>query len=304
MRKNGTDQAREPETLTLHTLPAMRVAILFRPQLRRFSLEVAGSESFFIPSAWTDEERRTVQLIGILRDVFWLRDEFLRVSDERSALHFLRDTGDLTQDDKPLSWNTFRKWQTFTRSMMTARTQHDKSLPGSAPTPQKASVSDEITGSYWDNFFELPEDGGRDGDFTRRLLLMSMHAGFFAQPANGAYAIEFLPSGQLTDAITAKQMDSALRAFKDRLHQSLQTLNKTETQPVLVFRPECTMTAIAAVVWTERQAGLEWGRCPECRELFRLRAHKKKTYCDGPCKGTVKKRKTRKNNQDKLKTKG
>lgn len=287
-----TQIASEPVTLEHHAIDAMRIAVLFRPLLSRVHVNTEGRETFFVESAWGQRSAESGSgwsshhLAGF-RDAFWIRDEFLRVSDERSALHFLRDTGRLTEDDQQLSWTTFQRWQTFTQVMMLSLEDEDRSR---APLADQSYFAAALKlGGYEKNCFALAEPTFRDGDFTKRLFIMTGHAGHFVRPGRSSYQVEFVRKERGSHGFTAEGLHHEIESFKSSQSEAMENIS-TPADPVLVIRPNCTIDAIAAAVWTERQSGVSWGKCAACRNLFQKRAHSEKKTCSETCKERFKKR--------------
>ena len=270
----------------VHAISAMPMLIIYRPALAVVQPDVVDGETIFVESAkGSGEHGWSFRHTAPQADAFDIRRQFLEVADERSALNFLRDTGVFSHyDDCPLRLKTFRAWQRATRVVMgLGRGSQEFEAEKRRFSAYLASES------YSDNFFGIEQPDVQDEYFIRRMSGASVLADAFFRPSNAS--VEGLRrGGEISECADVGQWIQPKSVIR-----SLEVVN--DYRPALVFRPRCTIEAIASAVWIERHSGVRWTLCPGCKSLIK-QGTRERVYCEtGTCKARIKKQKTRKNSK-------
>jgi hypothetical protein len=109
-----TDAERATATLVSTgplTISAMPIVVSYFATIPRVRQVTRSGELVFVTTRWVDgTETAEESWEEALRDAYRVRDEFLKVSTEREALDFLRETGEFLPSGDPISWLHFKRW--------------------------------------------------------------------------------------------------------------------------------------------------------------------------------------------------
>ena len=102
-------------------IPAMPLYIVLEESAVQLSIQKLGDDTLF---RMTDEQPDIIKAKQIARNVYALRDEFLRARTEADAIHFLLAAGGFrARHEEPedrLLWSDFQNWQIVVRSIMSS----------------------------------------------------------------------------------------------------------------------------------------------------------------------------------------
>jgi hypothetical protein len=287
---------------TEHAISAMAVVVWYVGIQRRFEHFKRGEEHFFRITHRLADGSRGEDMEGRVLNAYAVRDEFLKVKEWSGALEFLGSTGIFSPLGDTLTWSEFQRWQRFVYLV-----QEHNELATAMQSGWRAGEHSEIlkalTGNYPSSFFDFPpmpeselearwraepemgpmiQEAESHLERKRRELWA-----WFREPPGAACSIEWVPHRvEDKQAIWHKlQAGGAMIEF---------LLPQSTLQPVLLIRPSNTLEAIAAVIYGDRIHGVEYRACEVCKNLFKLRAHKDKKYCDREsCKNTAHQRRRR-----------